>query len=54
MNYTRKADFPVEFFSWEERLRVQCMRIAPYSNEPRQNKYALDHRIIDRSGIRTL
>lgn len=25
---------PVEFFSWEEGLCVQCMHIGPYDNEP--------------------
>ena len=31
----KQQDFsPVEFFSWEEGLCVQCMHIGPYDNEP--------------------
>ena len=29
-----KDFFPVEFFTWEEGLCVQCMHIGPYDNEP--------------------
>ena len=31
----KQQDFsPVEFFSWEEGLCVQCMHIGPYDHEP--------------------
>ena len=31
----KQQDFsPVEFFTWEEGLCVQCMHIGPYDNEP--------------------